>query len=311
MTGAMEIFDRRLLRRRRERAAATLGEHDFLLREAALRLVDRLADVQRAFPLALDLGCHTGILGTLLAGSSKISTLVQTDIALAMARRAGSWAVVADEEALPFADGSFHLILSCLGLHTVNDLPGALAQIRRALKPDGLFLATLFGGETLGELRQAWLEAELGQEGGVSPRVSPFADLSDAAGLLQRAGFALPVADADRITVSYDDPMRLMIDLRAMGESNVLLERRRRPTRRATMAAVAERYMANFSGTDGRVPATFHLIHLTGWAPHPSQQQPLAPGSASKRLASALGTEELSAGDKAVPRRRMHRPGSR
>jgi NADH dehydrogenase [ubiquinone] 1 alpha subcomplex assembly factor 5 len=273
--------------------------------------VDRLADVQRAFPLALDLGCHTGTLWTLLAGNPKISTLVQADSAFAMVRRAGPWAVVADEEVLPFADGSFHLILSCLGLHAVNDLPGALAQIRRILKPDGLFLATLFGGETLAELRQAWLEAELSQEGGVSPRVSPFADLRDAAGLLQRAGFALPVADTDRITVSYDDPMRLMIDLRAMGESNVLLERRRRPTRRATLAAVAARYMANFSGTDGRVPATFHLIHLTGWAPHPSQQQPLTPGTARERLANALGTEEIATGDKAAPRSRGHRSGSR
>jgi SAM-dependent methyltransferase len=210
--------------------------------------------------------------------------------------------VAADEEYLPFGDASFDLVLSCASLHQVNDLPGALVQVQRALKPDGVFLAAMFGGATLSELRQAWLAAETAQEGGAGPRVAPFADLRDAAGLLQRAGFALPVADSDTITVTYDNPLKLMADLRGMGESNVLIERRRTATRRATLMAAAEHYRTQFAGSDGRAPATFQVLYLTGWAPAAGQPQPLRPGSAEARIADALEAPEHSTGEKAEPR---------
>ena len=296
---AMDIFDRRLLRRRRDRAAGGLAAHDFLFREAAERLADRLDDIRRRFPLALDLGCHGGEFGRALAGRGGVETLIQCDLSPAMARRAGGLAVAADEEFLPFAGGRFDLVASCLSLHWVNDLPGALLQIREALKPDGLFLAVFLGGETLRELRQALLEAEAETEGGVSPRVSPFADLRDAAGLLQRAGFALPVADCDTVSVTYPDALALMRDLRGMGESNAVQARRRGFSRRDTLALAAARYAERFAAPDGRVPATFQFLYLTGWAPHESQPQPRQPGSARHRLADALGTVEHPAGDKA------------
>ncbi len=296
-------FDRAVVRRRRDRAAAGFHAHDFLVMEIARRLVERLGDMRRDFPLALDLGCHTGQLGRLLAGGTKVGRLVQCDLSPRMARRAGGLAVAADEEALPFAEGRFDLVVSGLGLHRVNDLPGALVQIRRALKPDGLFLAALFGGETLGELRRAWLAAEAAGEGGAGPRVAPFVRLEDAAGLLQRAGFALPVVDGERISVTYDEPLKLMRDLRGMGESNALHQRRRQPTRRATLMEAAARYRALYADADGRVPATFEIIHLCGWAPDASQQRPLRPGSAAARLADAMGTIERSTGVAAGPRR--------
>ncbi len=305
MTGPIDVFDRALLRRRRERAAADLRGHDFLFVEAAERLADRLDDVTRKFPLALDLGCHDGTLARVLAGRGGVETLVQCDLAPAMARAAasnGAPTLAVDEEALPFARASFDLVVSVLGLHWVNDLPGALIQIRHVLKPDGLFLGALLGGETLTELRLALMEAELAEEGGASPRVAPFAELRDTGGLLQRAGFALPVADADRLTVSYPDALALMRELRAMGESNVLIERRRGFTRRATLARAAAIYAEKFADSDGRVRASFEIVTLTGWAPHPCQPQALKPGSATTRLADALGTEERPAGDKARPK---------
>lgn len=302
MSDPMTVFDRRTVRLHRDRAAAGLAGFDFLFNEVGERLADRLDDITRHFPVALDLGCHGGILAGRLAGRGGIETLVACDLSEAMARRAGPIALTADEEWLPFADGVFDLVLSNLSLHWVNDLPGALVQIRRALKPDGLFLGTLFGGGTCRELRQALAEAEIAQEGGLSPRVSPLAEVRDAGNLLQRAGFALPVADADTLTVSYADPLKLMADLRGMGESNAVLARRKTPTRRATLAAAAERYRALFAAADGRMPATFEVIYLTAWAPHPSQQKPARPGSASARLADALGSTEIPAGDKAKPR---------
>jgi SAM-dependent methyltransferase len=219
-----------------------------------------------------------------------------------MAAKAGPLAVAGDEERLPFAENRFDLVLSCLSLHWVNDLPGALIQIRRALKPDGLFLAAMFGGETGRELRQALAEAEIAVEGGLSPRVSPFAEVRDLGGLLQRAGFALPVVDSDHLTVSYANPLRLMADLRGMGESNAAVERRKQVTRRATLIAAVERYAELFGDSEGRVPATFQVLYLTAWSPHPSQQKPLRPGSAETRLADALDTTEIPAGEKARPR---------
>ena len=301
---SMNIFDRVLLRRRRDRAAAGLRTHDFLFAEAAERLADRLDDVTRKFPLALDLGCHDGTLARALAGRGGIETLVQCDLSPAMAQAAanGAPSLAADEEALPFAAERFDLIVSVLGLHWVNDLPGALIQIRHVLKPDGLFLGALLGGETLTELRAALMEAELAEEGGASPRIAPFAELRDAGGLLQRAGFALPVADADRIAVSYPDAFALMRELRAMGESNALHTRRRGFTRRATLVRAAAIYAEKFADADGRVRASFEIVTLTGWAPHPCQPQPLKPGSATMRLADALGSEERPTGDKARPK---------
>jgi SAM-dependent methyltransferase len=206
--------------------------------------------------------------------------------------------VAADSEALPFGDATLDLVVSALALQFVNDLPGTLIQIRRALKPDGLFLAAMIGGETLTELRQAFAAAEAEIEDGISPRVAPFADLRDLGALLQRAGFALPVTDVDRLTVRYASPLGLMQDLRRMGATNVLADRRRRPLRRATLARMLEIYAERFADPDGRIRATFEIVWLSGWAPHPSQQQPLKPGSAQRRLADALGTTEIPSGEK-------------
>ncbi len=295
------VFDRALLRRRRTRAAAAWRQHDFLKQQIAASLAERLDDIRRPFPRLLDLGSHAGEVVAALAGRAGSELTVTADLTPAFQRSPGL-RVVADEEMLPFAPHSFDLITSALSLHAVNDLPGALLQIRQTLKPDGLFLGALFGGETLTELRQCLLQAESEIEGGASPRVFPFADLRDAAGLLQRAGFALPVADIDRLTVSYADPFALMRELRGMGESNILYARRRTPLRRATLLRAAEIYRQRFAAADGRVAASFQIIYLHAWAAHASQQKPLAPGSAKQRLADALGGNERSAGEKAGPR---------
>ncbi|MEQ9638446.1 MAG: methyltransferase domain-containing protein [Alphaproteobacteria bacterium] len=296
MTDDAAVFDRTLVRRHRARAAASFEQHDFLVREVAARLAERLADVKRDFASALILGAHGGRVAEALAGFG-IPTVVQTDLAPAMLPATGARAV-ADEEWFPFADGQFDLVVSCLALHWVNDLPGALIQIRRALKPDGLFLAGLLGGATLTELRQSWLAAEA-EAGGASPRVSPFADLGDVAGLLQRAGFALPVADADMLTVTYGDPLRLMRELRGMGEANAVSLRRATPTPRGLLLAAARTYHERFAGADGRVPATFQVLYASGWGPSATQPKPARRGSANARLADALGTVEHKSGDKA------------
>lgn len=295
------LFDRAALARHRDRRAAGFAGYDFLVREVAERLADRLSDVTRRFPVALDLGCRDGLLGRVLAGRGGVELLLQADLSprmAALAARQGP-ALVADEEALPFGGGRFDLVLSCLNLHWVNDLPGALAQIRHALKPDGLFLAALFGGGTLGSLRQALVEGEQAARGGAGVRVPPFVELRDAAHLLQRAGFALPVADADRIPVDWPDPLSLMRDLARMGEANVLRARPRHFTGSGTLLAAAERYPRR---DDGRVEADFEIVFLTAWAPHAAQQQPLRPGSASNRLAEALGSREEPAGERAPMR---------
>ncbi len=300
-------FDRMAVRAHRERAASRLGEHDFLLREVGRRLAERLDDIRRDFPRVLDLGSHHGAMAGLLGDKAGTELLVQTDVSPAMTARGlaqtGDRAlpVTADEEALPFAPDSFDLALSNLSLHWVNDLPGALLQLRRALKPDGLLLASMLGGETLFELRQCLMEAELAVEGGISPRISPFAEVRDMGNLLTRAGFALPVADSDTITVTYDNALALMRDLRGMGEANAIAERRKSLSRRATLLEAAALYERKFAAPDGRISATFQVIYLSGWAPHPSQQKPLKPGSAAQRLADALGTDERPAGDKATP----------
>jgi SAM-dependent methyltransferase len=298
-TDPLLVFDRTTLRRRRERAARCWGGQAFLKREIASRLVERLDDVRRTFPHALDLGCHGDEIGAALGPSKAVGSLVRADIGLGFARAAQGPTVVADEEALPFAPRSFDLVLSAMSLHWVNDLPGTLIQIAHILKPDGLFLAGMLGGGTLWQLRQALAAAESEIEGGLSPRVSPFADLRDAAGLLQRAGFAMPVADGETIDVEYDSALALMRDLGAMGESNLVAERRRGFSRRATLLRAAQIYGERFARPSGRVEATFEVLFLHGWAPHESQPKPLRPGSAAHRLAEALGTAELSAGEKA------------
>jgi SAM-dependent methyltransferase len=287
------IFDRALVRRHRRRAAA-VGEATFLLDRVAEDMADRLAAVLRRFDIAVDLGTPGEAVREALARLGSIGTIIAVD---ALHRRRP--AVIADEEALPFGDGTLDLVVSALALHYVNDLPGTLVQIRRALKPDGLFVAALFGGETLTELRQSFAAAESEIDGGVSPRVAPFADLRDLGALLQRAGFALPVTDVDRVGVRYDSAFDLMGDLRRMGATNALIARRRQPLRRATVTRMAELYAQRFADAGGRVRATFEIVWLLGWAPHPNQQQPLRPGAAKSRLADALGTREISTGEKA------------
>ena len=281
MATSPTIFDRKLLRARRARAAK-LGPATFLLDRVAEDMADRLSAVLRTFEIAADVATPGDAVRRALKG--KVGQFVDA---------------VTDDEALPFREGSLDLAVSGLGLQFVNDLPGTLIQIRRALKPDGLFIAALIGGDSLMELREAFGAAESEVEGGVSPRVAPFADLRDIGALLQRAGFALPVTDIDRVTVRYSDPLALMHDLRRMAATNAMIERRRTPLKRATLKRMFEIYAERFSDPDGRVRATFEIIWLSGWTPHESQQKPLAPGSAKTRLADALKTTELPAGEKA------------
>jgi SAM-dependent methyltransferase len=287
------VFDRALLRERMRRALAR-GPETFLIDRVAADLAERLGAVLRQFGVAVDLGTPTDAVRDALADNAAIGMLVA---ASALARRAP--AIVADEEALPLRDGSLDLVVSALALQFVNDLPGALVQICRSLKPDGLFLAALLGGDTLSELRQSFAAAESEVEGGVSPRVAPFADVREMGALLQRAGFALPVTDVERLIVRYSSPFIMMSELRRMGATNALAERRRTPLRRATLARMAEVYAQRFADPDGKIRATFEVIWLSGWAPHESQQKPLRPGSAQVRLADALGTREIGTGEKA------------
>jgi SAM-dependent methyltransferase len=298
------IFDRQLLVARRNRAADRIVEHDFLLARVADDLMERLAAITRTFPVAAIIGAYHGLLGRRLRRLPGVELVTDVEASARLLARCEGPRIRADEEALPFAEQSLDLVVSGLSLHLVNDLPGTLIQIRRALKPDGLMLAALLGGATLTELRTAFLIAEEEMEGGASPRVAPLADVRDLGSLLQRAQFALPVVDSDTVTVTYRDPLALMLELRAMGAANALTERRRRPLRRATLARAIEVYRERFGLPDGRVPATFEIITLTGWAPHPSQPKPLRPGSAQARLADALGTEERGAGEAAGPDKR-------
>ncbi len=286
MTAPAALFDTALSRRRLARAGAR-GYAGFLLDRLAEDLDDRLGVVQRRFCAILDLATPT-------AGAVPYLNRRYPEAALFRLSPVadGTGAPVGDPECLPFAPGSLDLAVSLLALQTVNDLPGTLVQLRRALRPDGLFLGCLLGGATLSELRQSFAQAESEIEGGISPRVAPFAAVREAGALLQRAGFALPVADTDTLTVRYTDAFALMRDLRAMGMTNTLRDRRRTPLRRATLIRTAEVYAERFSDADGRVRATFEMLWLSGWVPHESQQKPLRPGSATARLADALGTVE-------------------
>jgi NADH dehydrogenase [ubiquinone] 1 alpha subcomplex assembly factor 5 len=284
---ATELFDRRAWRAHRERATRA-GAVDFLHDEVAERLIDRLDLANREFPRVLDLGARHGALGHALKKRPGAEWVVAAEPSLAFLASAPKPSVAADPELVPFADASFDLVISNLLLHWAGDLPGALVQLRRALKPDGLLLAAMLGGQTLIELRTVLFEAELAEEDGVSPRVSPAIQLADAAALLQRAGFALPVADSETLTVAYPDLLALLRDLRGMGETNALAARRRGLLHRATLAYAASLYAERFSGSDGRITATFEVLFLCGWAPAASQPQPLPRGSAQFRLADAL-----------------------
>jgi SAM-dependent methyltransferase len=267
------LFDRALLARRQRRAAA-LGTVNFLVDRVVEDMNDRLAAVMRDFQSAADIwtpgeGLHAGLRRRL----PSLTHVAPSD---------------SGAEVLPLANASLDLALSALAFQFVNDLPGVLAQIRRALRPDGLLLAAMIGGDTLTELRQSFAAAEAECEGGVSPRVAPFADLRDVGALLQRAGLALPVTDVDRVVVRYDNAFALMQDLRRMGATNILFERRLTPTRRATLLKMAQIYAERFADLDGRIRATFDVIWLSAWAPHESQQKPLRPGSAKASLEEAV-----------------------
>jgi SAM-dependent methyltransferase len=292
----MQLFDRKLLILRRKRAMAA-GPAGFLLERVTADLVERLSAVKRHFPLALDLATPGDGVARALAASGQIDGMIACEPLAAL--RPEGLRVAGDEEALPFAGEKLDLVVSALALQWTNDLPGALAQIRRALKPDGLLLAALVGGDSLTELRQSFAAAEAEIEGGASPRVAPFVDVRTLGSLLQRAGFALPVTDVDRLTLRYARLDDLFRDLRRMGATNALVERRRTPLKRAVLDRAKAYYAERFADADGRLRATFDILWLSGWAPHESQQKPLKPGSAKTRLADALATRERSAGEKA------------
>ena len=291
------VFDRALWRRRRDRAAAGGEGFGRLHREVCDSLGERLGEIQRTHPAGLVLGTGRGCFSAALRGRFGIQFLVQADASEAMAARASvevpeAAALVVDEEALPFAAGSFDLAVAGLTLHWANDPVGVLVQLCRALRPDGLFLGAMFAGETLWELRDSLAAAEIEVTGGLSPRVAPMGELRDLGGLLQRAGFALPVADIDRYRFGFADPVTLMRQLRGMGETNVMRMRGGGLTR-ALLARAGEIYSERHPHPEGGIAATFEIAYLTGWAPHPDQQQPLRPGQSETRLADALGAEEI------------------
>lgn len=288
------LFNSQLIARHRDRAAANYDDHAFLKSRESSHLIERLQDVSRRFPMALDLGAHDGRAAATLLASDQVDQVIALERSVRMAdlaRKRGLEVIRGGEEDLPFTPQSFDLVASVLALHWTSDLPGALVQVRQVLKPDGLFLGCLFGGGTLQELRMAFIEAESSLLGGVSPRISPLPSLQDMAGLLQRAGFALPVADVERVTVRYDNPLKLMTDLRGMAEQAAFAQREgqsRRPLSRRLLARVLEVYRDRFSDGEGKVKASFEIIWLSGWAPGAGQPKPLRPGSARASLADAV-----------------------
>ncbi len=290
------IFDPAGLRRNRDRAAKANSLHHFLPQWCMDQLTDRLDVIRRDFLNILQIGA-LAVPGSI----PQTDTLVTLDVAKGpLALRDGN-RVQAPPDMLPFADGAFDLVISPFALHTVNDLPGALTQAKRVLRPDGLFLAALAGGETLYELRACLMEAEQTVSGGVSPRVFPFADKPQLGSLMQRAGFALPVVDSDMVTVTYENIFKLMHDLRYMGESNIVSNRNKQFLSRAVFMEAARLYQERHTHKDGRISATFEVVFLLGWAPHASQQKPLRPGQSTVRLADALAVEETGVGEKATP----------
>lgn len=290
------IFDRTRIRSNRQRIQTRFIEHDFLFRHGQKELLNRLADIKRTFPHALHLGsrCAPDM------PHDKIGNLFISDLSIPREQHNTPF-FLAHEDFLPIKPASLDLVLSNLTLHTVNDLPGALLQIRQSLKPDGLFIASMFGGETLHELRDVLTQTEINMLGGLSPRVFPFADKPQMGGLLQRAGFSLPVVDSEIVHVTYDHMFKLMHDLRYMGEGNAVAARNKMPLPRSFFMEAAKLYHEKYAQTNGRIPASFEIIYLIGWSPHESQQKPLRPGSAKTSLADYLGTSEITTGDKAAP----------
>lgn len=299
---SVSLFDRNLLRRARTRAISFLPHSRFLLERAGEELIARLGDIKRRFPVAAHIGARQApaFYERLFAAAGAETGLI-LDLCPALLSGQRGLRAAADEEFLPLRPGGFDLILSSFDLHTTNDLPGVLLQIRSALKPDGLFLAAMAGGETLHELRHSLTQAELTVLGGAGPRVLPFADKQQMGALLQRAGFALPVVDSDILGVTYPDLLALLRDLRHMGEGNIIAARRKTLTPRRLFLEAAAYYQQHYSDTDNRLRASFEIIYLIGWAPHDSQQKPLRPGSAQARLADALQTRERGADETARP----------
>jgi hypothetical protein len=281
------LFNHALLRERRARALHRADFPDFLHARIADEIAGRLSAITRVLEPAVLYGAAVPAVRARIRRSGQLPRVVHADEVPATGLD-----IVCSQGLVPFAAASLGAILVPLGLELGNDLPGALIQMRRALKPDGLLLAVLLGGDTLTELRQAWVAAESEISGGVSPRVAPFADVRELGGLLQRAGFALPVADSDRLTVRYPSALALMRELKSMGLANPLAARSRRPVTRSLLARAAQAYEDRFSDSDGRIHATFELVTLTAWSRSQSQPQPLRPGTAQARLAQALGTVE-------------------
>ena len=285
------LFDRARVARNRDRAAPRYEDYAFLKERVSRDIADRVQDTPRRFERALDLGCHDGRLARILSGTGRVGAVEASDLSPAMvdaARAAGTDARVLDEETPSLPENRFDLIVSALSLHWVNDLPGTLVRLRQSLKPDGLFLDALFGAGTLAELRDCLMEAETEVSGGVSPRLSPLPGLKDMANLMQRAGFALPVADRDSVVVRYRDPARLLTDLKGMGEQSALAPGMIRPLPRAVLDRALSLYRERHADPDGRVRASFEIVHVSGWAPAPGQPQPLRPGSAKASLADAV-----------------------
>lgn len=288
------VFDPAQVCRNRDRASSGFREYAFLKGRESNQLLERMADTSREFARALDIGAHDGQACEAIRASGKVKEIIALEAAPRMCetlRENGFETVRSDIEKLPFPTASFDLVTSVLSLHWINDLPGVLHQVREILMPDGLFLACLFGGGTLAELRASLIEAENEITGGISPRLSPLPGLQDMAGLLQRAGFALPVADVERVTVRYRHPMNLLQDLKGMGEQAAFAKRDgqdRRPLSRRILARMSEIYMDRFSDPDGKVRATFEVVWLSGWGPHSSQPKPLKPGSGQHSLAEAV-----------------------
>ncbi|MAP94169.1 MAG: SAM-dependent methyltransferase [Ponticaulis sp.] len=286
------VFNRQHVRSRRSRASSSYQQVEFIKSRVLEDIEDRILSTGRKFSRALCLGGYSEAVETMMAPYCE--TLITTDFSASRLQAGQSVAV--DEEWLPFAEHSFDLIISPLALHWVNDLPGTLIQIRHCLKPDGFFIAAMPGGASLHELRQVMLQAETDIRGGADMRVSPFADALDMSGLLQRAGFTLPVSDRDRLTIRYDNIFKLFQDLQNAGETHAP-DGQRNPLSQRILMRAAELYQSEFADADGRIRATLDLVWMTGWSPHDSQPKPKRPGSARASLAEALGTKERSAGE--------------
>ena len=289
MESKQKLFDRNALRRNRTRASQALPAHDFLFADTSQQILDRLNVVKHTFPRILDLGCHTGHVKKLISPKHGTECFISCDPSAAMARAAGTHSIVADEEDLPFADQSLDLILSALSLHWVNDLPRALAQILRCLRPNGLFMAAMFGGNTLSDLRQSLISADNSRSKNVFPRVSPFVEIQEFGNLVQRIGFAMPVIDVDHITVAYPNLKTLMTDIRGMGEANSVNARCKHFTPRAIIQKAAAFYPPCTDGSTEHIHAKFEVLYVMGWAPHPEQQQPLRRGTGKGKLEQVLG----------------------